>query len=276
MSSTLGIIAGLGDLPVNIAKQALGTGRSIYVLRIDGFVEPKLDEYDGEIVGIGEIGKQIKLLKAAGCEELVFAGIVKRPDFSKLKLDMRGTLLLPKVIASARKGDDALLRTMVGVFEKEGFIIRGADAVNTGLVARSGVIIGAEPSGETLSDLKRAAEIATIIGAQDIGQGCVVRSGLVLAVEAQEGTDAMLARVADLPQTDRGGVLVKRPKPIQERRIDLPTIGVNTIKAASKAGLLGIGLEEGGALILDLDACKTAADEAGMFVFGFPREWGGA
>ena len=121
MSAKLGIIAGLGDLPVTVAEQARASGRAVYVLRIDGFVEPKLDGFDGEIVGIGEIGKQLKLLKAAGCEELVFAGIVKRPDFSKLKLDMRGTLLLPKVIAAARQGDDALLRTMVSTFEKEGF-----------------------------------------------------------------------------------------------------------------------------------------------------------
>ena len=135
------------------------------------------------------------------------------------------------------------------------------------------MIAGNEPSGVLLADLKRAAQIAAIIGSEDIGQGCVVRSGLVLAVEAQEGTDAMLARVADLPRTDRGGVLVKRPKPIQERRIDLPTIGIGTVEAAAKAGLLGIGLEAGGALILDLEGCKQVAKDAGIFIYGFPVDW---
>ena len=206
----------------------------------------------------------------------MFAGIVKRPDFSKLKLDMRGTLLLPKVIAAARQGDDALLRTMVSAFEKEGFKVRGADDVNDGLLAAEGVIAGKEPSGVLLADLKRAAQIAAIIGSEDIGQGCVVRSGLVLAVEAQEGTDAMLARVAGLPRTDRGGVLVKRPKPIQERRIDLPTMGVGTVEAAAAAGLLGIGLEAGGALILDLEGCKQVAKDVGIFIYGFPVDWGTA
>ena len=193
MSAKLGIIAGLGDLPVTIAEQARDSGRDIFVLRIDGFVEPKLDNFDGAIVGVGEIGKQIKLLKSAGCEEIVFAGIVKRPDFSKLKLDIRGTLLLPKVIAAARKGDDALLRTMVGAFEKEGFVVRGAEELNNSLLAPAGLITGEEPAGDVLSDFKRASVVAAIIGAQDIGQGCVVRSGLVMAVEAQEGTDAMLS-----------------------------------------------------------------------------------
>ena len=274
MPSKLGIIAGLGDLPVTIANQALASGRDVYILRVDGFVEPKLDGFEGAIVGIGEIGKQLKLLKNAGCKELVFAGIVKRPDFSKLKLDMRGTMLLPKVIAAARKGDDALLRTMVSTFEKEGFVVRGADEVNTSLLAQEGLICGEEPSEAILSDLKRAADIAAIIGAEDIGQGCVVRSGLVLAVEAQEGTDEMLRRVARLPYTEPGGVLVKRPKPIQERRIDLPTIGVSTVKAAAEARLLGIGIEASGALILDLEGCKAAAEETGLIIYGFPKSWG--
>ena len=274
MASKLGIIAGLGDLPVNVAQQALGLGRDIYVLRLDGFVEPKLDEFDGDIVGIGEIGKHIKLLKAAGCEEVVFAGIVKRPDFSKLKLDMRGTLLLPKVIAAARKGDDALLRTLVGTLEKEGFKVRGAEDFNNGLLAPAGIIAGGVPSEHLMEDLKRAAHVASVIGVEDIGQGCVVRDGLVVAVEAQEGTDAMLKRVASLPRTSVGGVLVKRPKPMQERRIDLPTIGVNTIKAVSSAGLKGIGLEAGGALILDIEQCKHTADQLDVFLYGFPRDWG--
>ena len=274
MTAKLGIIAGLGDLPVTIAEQARDRGRDVFVLRIDGFVEPKLDDFDGAVVGVGEIGKQLKLLKSAGCEEVVFAGIVKRPDFSKLKLDMRGTLLLPKVIAAARQGDDALLRTMVTTFEKEGFVVRGADELSNTLLAPEGIIAGENPTEHVLADIRRAAEVAAVIGAQDIGQGCVVRSGLVLAVEAQEGTDAMLARVAGLPRIDRGGVLVKRPKPMQERRIDLPTIGISTVMAAADAGLLAIGLEAEGALILDLEGCKKAAQEAGLIIYGFPKDWG--
>lgn len=273
MTTKLGIIAGLGDLPVTVAEQAIANGQDVFVLRIDGFVEPKLDAYDGAIVGIGEVGKQIKLLKSAKCEDVVFAGIVNRPDFSKLKLDMRGTLLLPKVVAAARKGDDALLRTLVATFEKEGFTVRAAEDINQGLLAPEGVIAGREPEGDVLSDLKRAAYVARVIGSEDIGQGCVVRSGLVLAVEAQEGTDNMLKRVASLPRIDKGGVLVKRPKPIQERRIDLPTIGVGTIQSAAEAGLNAIGLEAGGALILDVEACKSLADKYGILLYGFPHDW---
>lgn len=274
MPRKLGLIAGLGELPVQIANEARESGRPVYVLRLAGFVERQLSEFEGEIVGIGEVGRQIKLLKSANCEDVVFAGIVKRPDFSNLKLDMRGARLLPKVLAAARKGDDALLRTLVGTFEKEGFRVVGAEEVSGKLLAAEGAICGDEPVEEILSDMKRAAEVAGIIGKQDIGQACVVRAGLVIAVEAQEGTDEMLKRVAMLPKGEGGGVLVKRPKPIQERRIDLPTIGEGTIEAASSAGLVAIGLEADGALILDLMACKKKARELGIAIYGFPKDWG--
>lgn len=273
MAAKLGIIAGLGDLPVTVAEQAVQSGQDVFVLRIDGFVEPKLDDFEGQVVGVGEIGKQIKLLKAAGCEEVVFAGIVKRPDFAKLKLDMRGTLLLPKVLAAARKGDDALLRTLVTTFEKEGFKIKGAEEVSGRLLAPKGIITGGELTEELLADMKRAAHVASVIGAEDIGQGCVVRKGLVIAVEAQEGTDDMLRRVSNLPRTESGGVLVKRPKPLQERRVDLPTIGVSTIEAAADAGLAGIGLEAEGALILDIEECKSTANRLKVVLYGFPSDW---
>ncbi len=269
----LGIIAGQGELPVQIAIEASAAGREIYVLQLAGFEEPRLDAYPGVTVGIGETGKQIKRLKEAGCKDVVFAGIVKRPDFSKLKLDIRGARLLPKVIAAARKGDDALLRVMVDMLEREGFTVIGAEETHTGLKAALGPIAGRVPTEDEMSDLRHAARIAASIGALDIGQGCVVNDGLVLAVEAQEGTDAMLQRVEGLPQEIRGGVLVKRPKPIQERRIDMPTIGVRTIERAFAAGLAGIGIEADGALILDLSAVKALAEQHGLFIYGFPRDW---
>ena len=128
-----------------------------------------------------------------------------------------------------------------------------------------------------MRDLVQAARVAGAIGALDIGQGAVVCDGLVLAVEAQEGTDAMLQRVALLPASVRGapdarrGVLVKRPKPIQERRIDLPVIGLQTLEAAAAASLAGIAVEAHGALVARRADLVAAADAAGLFVYGFTR-----
>tara|TARA_R110002050_G_scaffold39799_2_gene97728 strand:- start:39361 stop:40194 length:834 start_codon:yes stop_codon:yes gene_type:complete len=275
MTAPLGLIAGLGDLPVSIAENAVETGQGVYVLRLKGFEEPRLAAYPGDVVGLGEIGKLFSLLKAAGCKDVLFAGIVKRPNFKDLKLDLRGAALLPKVIAEAGKGDDALLRLMVKEMEKNGFNVVGSDTVNAGLLAPSGLIAGPQPTETSLADISRGAHVVAALGDLDIGQGCVVCDGLVLAVEAQEGTDAMLARCATLPDAIRGtttarrGVLVKRPKPGQERRIDLPTVGLSTVEHVAAAGLAGLAVEAEGALMLGRDKMQAAAERLGVFIYGF-------
>ncbi|MHA7900555.1 MAG: LpxI family protein [Henriciella sp.] len=275
----LGIIAGLGELPVQVADAAIERGQGVYVLRLKGFEEPALATYPGEVAGIAEIGKAFKAFRQAGCEQICFAGIVKRPDFQALKPDLKGISLLPKAVAAARQGDDALLSFLIKVFEDEGFEVIGADQAAQSLTIGAGSLAGAAPTGTMLDDLKKAAEIATVMGRHDIGQGAIVANGLVLCVEAQEGTDEMLRRCADLPRqlrgspTDRAGVLVKRPKPDQERRIDLPTIGLATVELAAEAGLAGIGFEADGALILNHDAVKARAEALGLFLYGFPEDW---
>lgn len=276
----LGIIAGLGALPVQVAEAATARGQGVYVLRLKGFEEPDLERFPGEVGGIAEIGKAFKAFRQAGCEQICFAGVVKRPDFKALKPDLKGMSLLPKAISAARKGDDALLTFMIKVFEDEGFEIVGANEAAGHLEAPEGVLAGPEPSDEQIQDLKKAAHVALEIGRLDIGQGAIVANGLVLCVEAQEGTDEMLKRCADLPLTIRGfetarlGALVKRPKPQQERRIDLPTIGKKTLDGAAAAGLAGIGYEAGGALIVDVETVKSHAEALGLFLYGFPQDWG--
>ena len=275
----LGIIAGLGALPVQVAEAAVARGQGVYVLRLKGFEEAALERFPGEVAGIAELGKAIKAFRGAGCEQVCFAGIVKRPDFKALKPDMKGMSLLPKAIAAARKGDDALLTFMIQVFEDEGFQIIGAEEAAGHLKAPAGLFAGPQPSDTQISDLKKAAHVALEIGRLDIGQGAIVADGLVLCVEAQEGTDQMLARCAALPPEIRGsaaarlGVLVKRPKPQQERRIDLPTIGTTTLEGAAEAGLSGIGYEAGGALIIDAEAVRKRAEELSLFLYGFPADW---
>src|SRR6185312_9420122 len=166
------------------------------------------------------------------------------------------------------------LRYLMQGFEKEGFAIEGAHEVMGELALGEGPL-GAHAPGEAHgADIAKAIEVARAIGALDIGQGAVVCDGLVLAVEAQEGTDAMLRRVADLPADVRGtperrrGVLAKVAKPIQEDRVDLPTIGLATVEAAAAAGLAGIVGVAGKMLVLDRDAVIRAADAAGLFIAG--------
>ncbi len=270
----LGLIAGGGSLPVEIAEHCRRSGRPLFVIRLKGFAGPELEPYAGAEVGIAELGKCFKALKRAGCEAVCLAGAVSRPDFAALIPDIRGLAVLPAAIAAARKGDDALLRLMLGEFEKEGFAIEGATDVVDDLSLASGPLGRVAASEESMADVRRALDVARAIGRLDVGQGAVVCRGLVLAVEAQEGTDAMLSRVADLPEALRGrpgacaGVLAKAPKPIQETRVDLPTIGPATVHAAARAGLAGIVGEAGGLVILNREAVIRLADELGLFILG--------
>jgi len=269
----LGLIAGAGELPVRLARQCQAVGRPLFVIRLKGMADAAMSQFEGADVGIAELGKCFSTLKAAGCQAICLAGVVKRPDFSALKPDLRGLKALPGVIAAARRGDDALLRFLVGEFEREGFAVEGAHEVARGLTLAGGPLGGRIPGPEHVQDMHKAFYVAGEIGRLDVGQGAVVCDGLVLAVEAQE--DAMLSRCADLPEALRGsatgvrkGVLAKRPKPIQEQRVDMPAIGVATIQGAARAGLAGVIGEMGKVLVIDHAAVARCADELGLFVYG--------
>jgi DUF1009 family protein len=274
----LGLVAGGGALPISLARHCQSADRAFFVVRLKGFAEPELNQFEGEEAGVGQLGKVFRLLKAEGCQAVCFAGRVARPDFASLSLDLRGIAALPALIGAAGKGDDALLRVLLAEFEKEGFQIEGAHEVMGELTLPLGPIGAHAPSPGDLADIARAMIVARAVGALDVGQGAVVCGGLVLAVEAQEGTDAMLERVAGLPIAVRGtperprGVLAKAPKPIQETRVDLPTIGAHTLRQCSRAGLAGIAGEAGKVLVLDREAVVELADQLGLFVVGVDAE----
>ena len=270
----LGLIAGGGGLPVEIAEHCQRSGRELFVIRLKGFAGAEMAPYAGAEVGIAELGKCFKLLKRAGCEAVCLVGHVARPDFAALVPDLRGLKALPGAILAATRGDDALLRFLVHEFEKEGFHVEGAHEVMEDLTLPAGLLGRHAPSPQDRADAERALQVARAIGEMDVGQGAVVCRGLVLAVEAQEGTAAMLDRVGGLPEAIRGrpgaaaGVLAKAPKPIQETRVDMPTIGLATVQAAAAIGLAGIVGEAHRLIVLDREAVIEAADQLGLFILG--------
>ena len=272
----LGLIAGKGPLPVALASHCRSAGRGLYVARLKGMADPALAEFPGIEVGINELGKLLKALKAEACEAVCMAGNVDRPDFRTLVPDFRGLRFLPTLAMAARKGDDALLRALVEEFEAVGFVVEGAHEVMGDLTLPLGALGHHQPDASHEADIARALKVARTLGSLDVGQGAVACDGLILAVEAQEGTDAMLRRVAELPESIRGvpgaprGVLAKAPKPIQDTRVDMPTIGAFTLQRAARAGLAGVAGEAGKVLLMDRDEVIRIADELGLFVVGVP------
>jgi len=278
----LGLIAGGGALPLAIAARCEGESRPVFVVRLASFADPHLVRYPGIEAGMAEIGRVLSALKKAGCTAVCFAGTVNRPDFKTLKPDLKGATVLPGIIAAATRGDDALLRKILSVFEAEGYAIEGADDILGGETLATGALGRLSPTPDQLADLRKALHVAEKAGELDIGQGAVVCDGLVLAVEAQEGTDAMLARVAGLPADLRGtpgaprGALGKAPKPIQDLRVDMPVMGARTVEMAAAAGLAGIGGVAGQLILIDRPAILEAADRLGLFVWGQTRPETGA
>lgn len=272
----IGLIAGGERLPEYVQMAALEAGTLGLVIAVDPFaLEPSFPK--AERLRLGQFGKMVRLLKQAECTHVCFAGVVKRPDFKRLKPDLKTMRHLPATLRAARRGDDALMRHVLGLFEQEGFQIISPQDVCAELMLMEGVIGAVPLTDEHRDDALEACKVASALGALDVGQGAVVARGVTLAVEAQEGTDAMLERVLSLPSElrgtagDRVGVLAKIVKPKQDTRVDMPTLGPDTVRHAAAAGLAGIVAEAGGAFVIDRETTIRLADEAGLFIAGLPK-----
>ncbi len=269
MPRTLGILAGGGRLPGQVAAAAKAAGRPVFMVGLEGFAEPAvLAGWPHEVIRIGAAGRIIASLKAHGCHDLVLIGPVRRPSFLNMRPDAEGARLLARVGKAAFLGDDGLLAAVIRILAEEGFRVIGAQDILKAALGPPGLLTRTGPDARAMADIARGIAVARALGAVDVGQGCVVQQGLVLAVEAAEGTDAMVRRCRDLAWPGPGGVLVKLVKPGQERRADLPTIGPDTMHAAVAAGLRGVAFEAGGTILADREGCVAAADAAGLFLLG--------
>ena len=269
MGLPLGIIAGGGPLPGQVADAARAAGRPVFITALEGFAEPNIvAPFEHQFFRLGAIGAIRQALKDRGCVDLVMIGPVKRPSMLALRPDTEGLKLIGKIGKAAFAGDDGLLAAIIRVLSEDGFHVLGAHDILSDVLGPAGLLTTTAPDAAAMADVQRGIDVLKIIGAADIGQACVVQQGIVLAVEAVEGTDAMLSRIATVTRPGPGGVLVKLAKPGQERRVDLPTIGPNTIHNASIAGLRGIAFEAGGTILSDRETMIAAADAAGLFLTG--------
>ena len=265
----LGILAGGGRLPGQVAAAARAAGRDVFLVGLEGFAEPAvLAPWPHEVIRILAAGRIIAALREHGCKDLVLVGPVRRPSLLGLRPDAEGARILARIGRAAFLGDDGLLAAVVRVFAEEGFRVLGAHDILAEAIGPAGLLSRTAPDARAMADIQRGVEVARALGAVDVGQGCVVQQGIVLAVEAAEGTDAMLARCAGLTWPGPGGVLVKLVKPGQDRRTDLPTIGPDTIRGAIAAGLRGVAFEAGGTILAQRDEAIAAADAAGLFLLG--------
>lgn len=267
----LGIIAGGGALPGQIVSACRDTGRPHFVLAFEGSADPS--SFAGapmEWIRPSAISKALDVARREDVEELVLVGGIQRPSMLDLMRDARSAKFLAKV-GTRMIGDDNLLSAIVHeIEESEGFRVVGPEVILEDILAVSGSYGKLSPNAEDRADIARGIVAVRAMGELDIGQGAVIQNGRILGVEGAEGTDRLIERCAEFLVADApGGVFVKAPKPAQERRIDLPAVGLSTIQNAVRAGLRGIAVEAGGVLVLDREEMTAEADRAGVYFFGF-------
>ncbi|MER8776060.1 UDP-2,3-diacylglucosamine diphosphatase LpxI [Mesorhizobium sp. M0977] len=274
----VGIIAGGGSLPVEIARALARQGKPPFVVMAAGEVDRIVDfePYEQASLSLEDVGSLLPMLKRHHVTHLVTAGhITRRPRLSAMRLNLGLLAWLPSLLVGVTRGDDTVLKLFVRRIERSGIKVVGAHEIVPELVAAEGPLTKMAPRKSDWRDIEAAHAAAKAIGALDIGQAAVAVGGRAIALEGVEGTDGLLERTKQLRGHGRlagrsRGVLVKCAKPGQELRADLPSIGPLTVEAAHAAGLAGIAVEAGRSLVLEGPATIGRANALGLFVIGLP------
>lgn len=272
----VGIVAGGGNLPLEIARSVQGRGGFVHVVMIEGQAQSTLRSFPHTDASWAEIGKTVKAFKRAGVTDIVLVGRMVRPRIKTAKPDFGFLRSLPSVYRIFRAGgDDAVLRAVISMFESRGLKIRGVGEIAPELLVGDGNMTDIRPSGSDEIDIAKGLALIAALGRHDIGQATIVTGGVIEAIEGAEGTDRMIARVAERRRSAAGdpvihsrGVLVKRPKPGQDLRVDLPAIGPDTVHKAADARLSGIAAMSGYVLAASRFELIHAAERERIFVAG--------
>ena len=222
-------------------------------------------------LSIGQLGKAILIFKKHRCKKIIFAGKVTTPNFSNTKFDTKALYYMPKIIMGAKKGDVAIIKTIIEIFQKEGFKILNSTYFNSELLLKKGDYTKIKPDSLSKQDMLKGKNIINDLSRPTTGQGTIIRNSHVVAIEGPDGTDAMLKKASILLKrfsykNKKQGILLKFPKKDQDLRVDLPTVGIKTIKKCIKIGLKGIFVKANQNIFLDRSKCINLANKKKMFI----------
>ncbi len=268
----LGILAGAGLLPEQLIQSCKKNDIEVFVVGFIGQTPEKLKQGNKHLwTGLGSVGQIFKTLRAENIKDIVFAGSIKRPSLFEIKPDFKGLEILTK-IGLKSLGDNELLTNLKNELHAEGFTVHGAHEFAQDMIAKEGILGAYEPQPKDTPIIKKGIEIAHELGRLDIGQAVVLQQDLILGLEAIEGTDELIKRCKTLKKSGRGPVLVKMCKPQQDKALDLPTIGPDTIKNAINSGFCGIVIQAKASIVLNAQEIADLADKNGLFVLAIDPE----
>jgi len=259
----IGLIFGDTNFPIQILKKIKKKHYKYLIIDLTkGKFKKDRHSYN---LSIGQFGKIIKVLKENNCKKVLFAGKVKKPNFSKLRLDLKGIYYMPRIIKSAKLGDAAILKEIINILNKEGIKTVSSLTFNPELTLKKGNYSKIKPNKEDNADISKAIKTLNRLGKYTFSQGAVARNKKVVAIEGKGGTQKML-KACKSKKFRNKGVLVKFPKNKQDLRIDLPTVGLKTFKQCKTAGLKGIVLKNKKNIFLEKNKCLNFANNNKMFV----------
>jgi len=260
----IGLIFGETNFPIQILKRIKRRHLKYLIVDLTKRRKFKKDRYS-HTVSIGQLGKIIKIFKENKCRKVLFAGKVKKPNFSKLRLDFKGIYYIPRIIRSSKLGDAAILKEIIKILKQEKIRTISSLTFNPELTLKKGDYSKIKPNREDKIDIKKAITTLNRLGKYNFSQGAVVRNRKVVAIEGKGGTQKMLKRCKSKKFRNRG-VLVKFPKKKQDLRIDLPTAGLKTLTQCKSAGLKGIVLKSRQNVFLEQKKCISFANKNKIFI----------
>ena len=245
----LAIIAGQGNLPLQVAWAANKQGHEVVIFPIEGQADAVFDGFVVQPVRLGAIGQTQGFLSHHDCRQMVMVGKVRWPSLGVLRPDVVGLRLLGNLI---KRGDDSVLRVISQFFAEHGVKTLPVDMFLEGRAMPSGHLAGPNVDDHSQALIEIGVSILNKLGPCDVGQSVIVQNGRILAIEAAEGTSAMLVRSADLIDADSGpAVFVKMQKSGQDHRLDTPFVGAETMQAAAAAGINVLAIQSGAVMLAD-------------------------
>ena len=260
----IGLIFGETNFPIQILKRIKRRHLKYLIVDLTKRRKFKKDRYS-HTVSIGQLGKIIKIFKENKCHKVLFAGKVKKPNFSKLRLDFKGIYYIPRIIRSSKMGDAAILKEIIKILKQEKIMTVSSLTFNPELALKKGNYSRVKPNKEDKIDIKKAITTLSRLGKYNFSQGAVVRNRKVVAIEGRGGTQKMLKRCKSKKFRNKG-VLAKFPKKKQDLRIDLPAIGLKTLTQCKSAGLKGIVLKSKQNVFLERKKSISFANKNKMFI----------
>ena len=260
----IGLIFGETNFPIEILKKI--KKKLLRYLIIDLTKRNKFNnDKNSYSVSMGQVGKILRVLKENNCKKVLFAGKVKKPTFSRIKLDLKGIYYIPRIIKSSKLGDAALLKEIIKIFKSEGIKTLSSLNFNSELALKRGTYSKIKPNRRDRIDIKKGISTLEKLGKYNFSQATVVRNNKVVAIEGVGGTEKMLKKFKS-KKFMNNGVLIKFPKKKQDLRIDLPTIGLKTLKQCKSSGLKGVVLKNKQNVFLEQKKCISFANKNKMFI----------